>query len=43
LNVVGMEGVKRHVLRARVSAHVVALVLLQHCVVNNLISITHIL
>jgi hypothetical protein len=43
LNVVGVEAVKRHVLWALVSAHVVALVRLQHGVVDNLLSITHIL
>jgi hypothetical protein len=43
LNVVGMEGVKRHILWALVSAHVVALVRLQHCVLDNPFSITHIL
>ena len=43
LNVVGMDAVMRHVLWALVSAHVVALVRLQHGVVDNLLSITHIL
>jgi len=43
LNVVGMEAIKRHVLWALVSIHVVALVRLQHGVVDNLLSISHIL
>ena len=43
LNVVGMDAIMRHVLWALVSAHVVALVRLQHGVVDNLLSITHIL
>ncbi len=43
LNVVGMGAIKRHVLWALVSIHVVALVWLQHGVVDNLLSITHLL
>ena len=43
LNVVGVAAVNRHVLWALVAAHVVAMVRLQHGVVDNLLSITHIL
>ena len=43
LNVVGMEAIRRHVLWTLVSAHVVAMVRLQHGVVENLLSISHIL
>jgi len=43
LNVVGIEAIKRHVLWALVAVHVVALVRLQHGVVDNLLSITHLL
>lgn len=43
LNVVGMEAIKRHVQWALVAAHVVAMVRLQHGVVDNLLSVTHIL
>ena len=43
LNVVGMEAIKRHVLWALVSIHVVVLVRLQRGVIDNLLSITHLL
>ena len=43
LNVVGMEAIKRHVLWALVAVHLVAMVRLQHGVVDNLLSITHLL
>ena len=41
--IVGMEAIMRHVLWALVSVHVVEMVRLQHGVVDNLLSITHIL
>jgi len=43
LNMVGMETIRRHVLWALVSAHVVTMVRLQHGVVENLLSVKHIL
>ena len=43
MNVVGMGAIKRHVLWALMAVHVVAMVRLQHGVVDNLLSITHLL